>query len=316
MENSRRDFLRTLVFASGVAPLLPTLAEAAAPKPWFEISLAEWSLHKAIFGGQLDNLDFPAKAKKDFDISIVEYVNTCFRSKTKTFKENGADSAYLAELLKRTKDLGVRNHLIMCDAEGNLGDSDTKKRTEAIENHYKWVEAAAYLGCATIRVNAAGNGSAEEVAKQAADGLARLGEFASKSKINVIVENHGGYSSNGKWLSGVMKSVNMKNVGTLPDFGNFCIKRNSANWRICEDDYDRYQGTAELMPFAKGVSAKANDFNADGNEANMDYQKLMSIVKKAGFRGIVGIEYEGDNLSEDEGIRATKALLEKLRKTV
>lgn len=316
MENSRREFLRNLILATGAVPLLPTLVEAAAPKPWFEISLAEWSVHKAIFGGQLDNLDFPAKAKNDFDISIVEYVNTCFKSKTKTFKENGADSSYLAELLKRTKDLGVRNHLIMCDAEGNLGDADAGKRKEAIENHYKWVEAAAFLGCATIRVNAAGNGTADEVAKQAADGLSKLGEFAAKSKINVIVENHGGHSSNGKWLSGVMKSVNMKNVGTLPDFGNFCIKRNSADWRVCEEDYDRYVGTAELMPFAKGVSAKTNGFDTLGNETDMDYAKLLTIVKKSGFKGIIGIEYEGDKLSEDDGIKATKALLERLRKTI
>ena len=316
MENSRRDFMRTLLASMGAATFSPLLLQATPPKEWFEISLAEWSLHKAIFAGELDNLDFPAFAKNTFDIDIVEYVNTCFRSKNKGFKENGADKAYLAELLKRTKDLGVRNHLIMCDAEGNLGDADAKKRKEAVENHYKWVEAAAILGCQTIRVNAAGVGTAEEVAKNAADGLFMLGEHAAKSKINVIVENHGSYSSNGKWLSGVMKSVNLKNVGTLPDFGNFCIKRNKDNWRVCEDGYDRYIGTEELMPFAKGVSAKANGFKPNGDEIEMDYARLLKIVKKAGFKGIIGIEYEGDELSEVDGIKATKALLERLRKTV
>ena len=276
---------------------------------FFEISLAEWSLHKAIFGGKMTNLDFPAKAKKDFGIGIVEYVNTCFRSETKDFRENGKDTAYLKELLMRCKDNGVKNHLIMCDAEGNLGDLDDAKRKQAVENHYKWVEAAKFLGCVTIRVNAAGQGTADEVAKAATDGLGRLSEFAAKSKINVIVENHGSYSSNGQWLAGVMKAVNMKNCGTLPDFGNFCMKRNANG---CEESYDRYQGTQELMPFAKGVSAKTNDFDENGNEKVMDYMRLMKIVKDAGFKGYVGIEYEGNNISEDEGIRKTKALLERV----
>jgi sugar phosphate isomerase/epimerase len=312
MNNTRRDFLKNLGLAIA-ASSFGSLDALAGKKEWFQISLAEWSLHKAIFGGTLDNLDFPAKAKNDFGIDIVEYVNTCFKSKTKTFKENGSDSEYLKELLKRCKDNGVKNHLIMCDAEGNLGDSDAAKRKQTVENHYKWVDAAKYLGCATIRVNAGGNGTAEEVAKNAADGLYQLGEFAAKSKINVIVENHGGYSSNGKWLAGVMKTVNLKNVGTLPDFGNFCIERQKNDWRVCLDEYDRYLGTEELMPYAKGVSAKANNFKENGDEAVMDYSRLLTIVKKSGFKGIIGIEYEGDKLSEDDGIRATLNLLKKLR---
>lgn len=312
--NSRRDFLKTFAAASGVMVLAPDMlaASEASKKLFFEISLAEWSLHKAIFGGQMTNLDFPVKARKDFGIGIVEYVNTCFKSSTKDFKENGKDSAYLKELLMRCNDNGVKNHLIMCDAEGDMGDSDEKKRLQTVDNHKKWVEAAKFLGCKTIRVNAGGKGSAEEVAKNAADGLAKLSEFAATMNINVIVENHGGYSSNGEWLTGVMKAVNMKNCGTLPDFGNFCIKRDATNWRTCIEEYDRYKGVKELMPFAKGVSAKSNVFDADGNERNMDYVRLMKIVKEAGFKGIVGIEFEGEELSEDEGIKATLKLLQKV----
>jgi sugar phosphate isomerase/epimerase len=252
--NSRRDFLKTFAAASGVMAFAPEMlaASEAGKKLFFEISLAEWSLHKAIFGGQMTNLDFPVKARKDFGIGIVEYVNTCFKSSTKDFKENGKDSAYLKELLMRCNDNGVKNHLIMCDAEGDMGDSDEKKRLQTVDNHKKWVEAAKFLGCKTIRVNAGGKGSAEEVAKNAADGLAKLSEFAATMNINVIVENHGGYSSNGEWLTGVMKAVNMKNCGTLPDFGNFCIKRDATNWRTCVEEYDRYKGVKELMPFAKG----------------------------------------------------------------
>lgn len=307
MDFSRRDFLKkagaTALAASAFTDLF---AEPAAKKLWFDISLAEWSLHKALFAKKLTNLDFPELAKKEFGISIVEYVN-------QFFKDKAEDKTYLAELLKRAKDNGVTNNLIMIDGEGGLGELDAAVRNKAVENHYKWVEAAKYLGCKTIRVNAFGKGSDEEVAKAAIDGLSKLGEFASKTGINVIVENHGGSSSNGKWLSGVMKQVNMKNVGTLPDFGNFCIKRSSTG---CEESYDRYLGTQELMPFAKGVSAKTYDFDEKGNCIETDYAKILKVVKASGFKGIAGIEYEGSKLSEYDGIKATKALLERVGPTV
>jgi sugar phosphate isomerase/epimerase len=183
-------------------------------------------------------------------------------------------------------------------------------RQKAVENHYKWVDAAKYLGCITIRVNAHGEGSKEDVQKAAVEGLGRLGEYGEKAGINIIVENHGGYSSDGQWLAGVMKKVNKKNVGTLPDFGNFCLKRGE-NYS-CLEEYDRYKGTSELMPFAKGVSAKTYDFDAEGNCIETDYYKMLRIIKNAGFTGYIGIEYEGSKLSEDEGIRKTKALLEKV----
>jgi sugar phosphate isomerase/epimerase len=284
-----------------------TPATTTPPAPWFEISLAQWSLHKTLFEKKMDNLDFPAAAKNTYGISIVEYVNQFFKDKAK-------DEKYLAELLKRCGDNGIKNHLIMIDGEGGLGELDDKKRKEAVENHYKWVDAAKYLGCATIRVNAFGTGTREEVSKAAIDGLGRLGEYGAKVGINVIVENHGGWSSDGQWISNVMKSVNKSNVGTLPDFGNFCIRRDGkGQWDgNCVEEYDRYKGTAEMMPFAKGVSAKAHDFDAQGNCVETDYVKMMKVVKDAGFRGIVGIEYEGEKLSEEEGIKKTKALLEKM----
>lgn len=275
--------------------------------PWFEISLAQWSLNKKLFAKEMDNLDFPAVAKNTYGISVVEYVNQFFKDKAK-------DEKYLAELLKRCNDNGIKNHLIMIDGEGDLGETDDKKRKAAVENHYKWVDAAKYLGCATIRVNSFGVGSREDVARAAVDGLGMLGEFAAKSGINVIVENHGSYSSDGQWLSNVMKQVNKPNVGTLPDFGNFCIRREGKNmWEgKCIDEYDRYKGVAEMMPFAKGVSAKTHEFDEQGNCVETDYVRMMKIVKDAGFRGYVGIEYEGDKLSEEEGIKKTKALLEKI----
>jgi sugar phosphate isomerase/epimerase len=309
MSQSRRKFMKALgIGALASTSVTEILAQSTKKKLFFDISLAEWSLHKALFAKKITNLDFPEIAKKEFGIEIVEYVN-------QFFKDKAEDTTYLNELLKRCKDNGVKNHLIMIDGEGGLGELDDATRLKAIENHYKWVEAAKYLGCKTIRVNAFGRGTAEEVSAAAIDGLGRLGEFASTMKINVLVENHGGYSSNGQWLSNVMKQVARNNVGTLPDFGNFCIERKPKSWE-CEVSYDRYQGTKELMPYAKGASAKSYDFDENGNVIETDYQRIMEIVKESGFKGIVGIEYEGSNLDEYEGIRKTKALLERIGATM
>jgi sugar phosphate isomerase/epimerase len=271
---------------------------AQRDKNTYQISLAEWSLHKTLFAKQMVHLDFPRAAKRDYGIEAVEYVNQFWMDKAK-------DQDYLAELKKRAEGEGVRSLLIMCDSEGALGDADEKKRTKAVENHYKWVEAGKYLGCHSIRVNAQSSGSYDEQVQRAADGLHRLSEFAAKHKLNVIVENHGGLSSNGEWLTAVMKKVNLPNCGTLPDFGNWGIGGGK--------EYDRYKGTAELMPFAKAVSAKSHDFDDQGNETHTDFRKMMKIVMDAGYHGFVGIEYEGSKLSEPEGIRATKRLLEKVR---
>ena len=306
MQQSRRDFLKKVGFTALSAGMIPGLAcEGAKKDLFFEISLAEWSLHKTLRAGKLDNLDFAATAKNEFGIDIIEYVN-------QFFKDKAEDSAYLKDLLQRSKDNGVRNHLIMIDGEGGLGDVDEAARNKAVENHFKWVNAAKALECSTIRVNAYGQGTAEEVAAAAVDGLGKLGEFASKTGINIIVENHGGYSSDGTWLSGVMKQVGLPNVGTLPDFGNFCIERNPDDWKVCVKEYDRYQGTQELMAFAKGVSAKSYDFDEKGDVIETDYARILRIVKDSGFKGIIGIEYEGDRLSEFDGIKATKKALERV----
>ncbi|HZS05902.1 MAG TPA: sugar phosphate isomerase/epimerase family protein [Blastocatellia bacterium] len=296
----RRDFLKQSAVAAAGLGLGAAAGELvfAAKKPLFEISLAEWSLHRALFAKQLDNLDFPKVAKTEYGIDAVEYVN-------QFFKDKAGDTAYLADLKKRCGDHGVKSVLIMCDGEGNLGDADAAKRMQAVENHRKWVEAAKYLGCHSIRVNAYGKGTYEEHMKNAADGLRKLTEFAAPYKINVIVENHGGNSSNGQWLAGVMKMVAHPRCGTLPDFGNFRLDDGK--------EYDRYKGVAEMMPFAKGVSAKSHDFDEQGNETHTDYRRMVKIVAGAGYHGRLGIEYEGNKLSEPDGIRATKKLLEKVR---
>ena len=298
---TRRHFLKTsaaLVAGMGLTACVSQTSVNNARKPQFSISLAQWSLHRALFGKQLDNRDFPVTAKRDYGIDAVEWVNQFWMDKAQ-------DKSYLAELKKRADGEGVRSLLIMCDREGALGDADTAKRKQAVANHHKWVEAAHYLGCHSIRVNAQSSGSYEEQIDRAADGLRQLSEFAANHGLNVIVENHGGLSSNGAWLAAVMKKVSLANCGTLPDFGNFRIGK--------DQEYDRYKGVTELMPFAKGVSAKSHDFDAQGNEIHTDYRRMMKIVMDAGYRGHVGIEYEGSKLSEPIGIRATKTLLERVR---
>ena len=275
---------------------------AAAAPLWFNISLAQWSLHKSFFDKKLDHLDFARVTRETYGLEGIEYVN-------QFFKDKATDADYLKQMNQRAADNGVKQLLIMIDREGNLGATDEKERMMAVENHHKWVDAAATLGCHSIRVNAAGEGTAEEVSKAATDGLARLAEYANNAGINVIVENHGGYSSNGEWLATVIKNTGMDNCGTLPDFGNFCITRDQDNWRNCLEEYDRYEGMKELMPFAKAVSAKSYDFTDDGWVVETDFKRVMDIVKNAGYTGWVGVEYEGSNLSEEEGIKATiKAL--------
>jgi L-ribulose-5-phosphate 3-epimerase len=300
---NRRNFLKTTLAASaGTMLVSPALAAMAAKKSPYKISLAEWSLHKTLFANEMTNLQFPVVAR-EMGIMGVEYVNQFFKDKAK-------DEKYLAELKKICKNEGVESVLIMCDGEGMVGHPEKEERIKTVENHKKWVDAAAFLGCHSIRVNAGSKGTYEEQQKLAADGLHMLCEYGDTKKINVIVENHGGLSSNGDWLAGVMKMVNHKRVGTLPDFGNFIIDRQTG------EEFDRYKGMELLMPFAKGVSAKSNNFDAEGNETKSDFYRIMKIVQASGFEGYVGIEYEGSVLPEKEGIMATKKLLEKVFATL
>lgn len=277
-----------------------------AQDPWFRVSLAQWSLHRTLrkssSDGGITNLDFPSFAKKTCGVDGIEYVNAFFKTTGPdgTSVARGTDFGYLGELAGAVRDAGVESLLIMVDGEGELADDDEARRRDAVENHFKWVAAAAYLGCHSIRVNAAGKGTREDTAVRAADSLRRIARVSDAYDIDVIVENHGGLSSDGTWLANVMNLADHARVGTLPDFGNFY-------------EYDRYLGVKDLMPFAKAVSAKSYDFDGSGNETKIDYARMLGIVKDAGYRGWIGIEYEGNDGDEVAGIQATKALLERLR---
>lgn len=306
----RRSFLRGALAGSAALSLglRPTWAAdvTGKPKPGkigdFKISLAEWSLHKKLFADRSKtadlNLDFPKMAREQFGIEGVEFVN-------QFFKDKAQDDKYLSELKKRADDHGVTCVLIMIDGEGDLSSKNKSQRMQAVENHKKWVDAAKFLGCHSIRVNTGGNYGPDHT-DDAADGCSALAEYGEKQKINIICENHGGPSSNPDALLALIKAVDSPRFGTLPDFGNFPNKNH-------EYEIDIYEAIARMMPYARGVSAKSYDFGPDGKETHLDYARIMKIVTDSGYHGWVGIEYEGGRLSEPEGIKATKALLESLR---
>lgn len=285
---------------------------------FFSISLAQWSLHKSFFGeslqkgweymmqvrqtdpdalfaGSIHPADFPRIAREQFGIGAVEYVSTFYPGVT------GGDSEPIRRLRQTADQAGVDSVLIMVDMEGALGDPDATARMAAVENHRKWVESAVALGCHAIRVNAYSQGTREQQMELAADGLSRLADLAAQEGIDVIVENHGGFSSDGGWLAALIEMTGRDNCGTLPDFGNFTISET--------ERYDPYRGVAELMPRARGVSAKSYDFDEAGGETTLDYRRLLTLVRDAGYTGHIGVEYEGSRLSEAEGILATRDLL-------
>ncbi len=300
MTLNRRNFI-SRSFLAGAAVTFPQAfrdASAGSELP-FRISLAQWSLNRAFFDGTLDPVDFARIARTKFGLEGIEYVNQ--------FYFDSLDDKLVAELKKRADGEGVASLLIMVDREGALGAPDAAARQTAVENHYRWADAAHALGCHSIRVNAQSEGGWDEQMKLAADGLNRLAEYCARLDLNVLVENHGGLSSNAGWLAGVMKAADNPRVGTLPDFGNFVIDRETG------ESYDRYRGMAELMPWARAVSAKSHAFDKSGEETSMDYARILGIVADAGYRGWVGVEYEGDAHSEEDGIRLTIQLLERVR---
>jgi len=327
---SRRSFVRGALAGSAALGLWlrHTWAAEVAGNPSagkigdFKISLAEWSLHKALFSGQITNLDFPKIAREQYGIEAVEFVNQFFkgvaagvpgqskassvRSSDGFSKDKAHDSPYLKDLKTRAGDHGVTCVLIMIDGEGDLSAEDKGARHKAVENHKAWVDAAASLGCHSIRVNTGGNYGPHKT-EAAADGCGALAEYGRTHKIHIICENHGGPSSDPDALVALIKAVDAPNFGTLPDFGNF-PKDKRGRYSI-----DVYDAIARMMPYARGVSAKSYDFDESGRERDLDFARILKIVTDSGYHGYVGIEYEGSKLGEPEGIFATKKLLESLR---
>ncbi|WP_461532957.1 sugar phosphate isomerase/epimerase family protein [Sinomicrobium sp.] len=280
---------------------------------FFKLSLAQWSIHRMILEQGFDPFRFAEKAS-EWGFAGLEYVNQLYINElTKNSHTPTAMSKLVKELDKRSSDQGVKNLIIMVDGEGNLPVKNKEERMKAVANHHKWIDAAAELGCHSVRVNLFGEPLPEDWKKYGAEALSELSSYAAKSDINVLVENHGHFSSNAALLAEVIKEVNMPNCGTLPDFGNFCIDKQDGK---CVEEYDRYKGVAELLPYAKGVSAKSYDFDSEGLETTIDYEKMIRMVKDSGYTAYVGVEYEGNRLSEEEGIKATRDLLLNIGKKI
>ncbi len=280
-------------------------------KPFFKLSLAQWSLHKTIQSGELNPMNFAQKAK-ELGVEGIEYVSQLYIDELKKDPDPQKAMQILLDTLKaNSKKHNIQNLIIMVDGEGDLAVIDEKERDKAVENHKKWVDAAQFLGCHSIRVNLFGTNDPKKWVDVATDGLSKLSDYAESKNVNIIVENHGYLSSNAALLVEVIQNVNKSNCGTLPDFGNFCLEREGgARWGAkCIKEYPKYQGVEEMMPFAKAVSAKSYDFDSEGNETTIDYKKMLKIIKNSGYKGFIGIEYEGERLSEIEGIKATRDLL-------
>ncbi len=286
------------------------VAETDEVSPFFELSLAQWSMHRMIRGGE-DPYTFAERAK-GWGFAGLEYVSQLYSEELDAagYSEE-AMANFVAKCNEEAEKHGLKNVLIMIDGEGDLAADEEEERNEAIENHKKWIDAAAAMGCHAVRVNLSGSEDPDTWMNNSIDGLGRLAEYGAEKNIEVIVENHGGLSSNASMLASVMRSINKENCGTLPDFGNFCIRRNDPTDSSagCAEEYDKYQGVTELMAHAKAVSAKSHVFDAEGNESNIDYVRMLQIVKDAGYSGYIGVEYEGSELSEEEGIIATRDLL-------
>ncbi|MCG9972694.1 sugar phosphate isomerase/epimerase family protein [Christiangramia crocea] len=283
---------------------------------FFKISLAQWSLNKQIFAGDLDPMDFAEKASS-MGFDGIEYVSGFYAERIKSADDPQAELKIVLDSLKaKSEEFGVKNVLIMVDGEGDLATTDSIVRNKAVENHKKWVDAANFLGCHSIRVNLFGAEDPEKWKNAAADALSKLSEYAAGKNVNVLVENHGYLSSNADLLVEVMELVDMKNCGTLPDFGNFCLKREDGErWEAeCIEEYPKYEGVEKMMPYAKAVSAKSYSFNEQGEEEVIDYKRMLQIVKDAGYTGYIGIEFEGENMEPEKGIMATKELLVKAGK--
>lgn len=306
--NNRRRFIKNT--ALGIAALNSPLALSWLDRSTYlpttkpKISLAQWSLNRAFFAGELAPQHFARIAAENYQIKAVEYVNAFY-------KDKGKDAAFWKKMRQYADDHGVTSLLMMVDEESELGIKNDSKRAVAVANHHKWIEAIKILGGHSIRVNAFGRGGRKQLKAALVDGLGQLAEFGKSMGISVLVENHGLHTSDAEFIVSIIKEVDNPYLGTLPDFGNWCL---SHEWgsiqKPCDERYDPYRGVTEMIPFAKGVSAKSYEFDELGEETRINYKQMLSIVKRAGYQGYIGIEYEGKHLSEPEGIRATKKLIE------
>ena len=283
-------------------------------EPFFKMSLAQWSFNKSFRSGGVSPYEF-ARLASELGFEGLEYVNQLYPDVMDSEDKSAAIAAFVEKNNVLAAQYKLQNVLIMIDSEGDLASSDENTRSEAIANHKLWIDAANQMGCSAVRLNLFGESDPEKWVANSILSLTDLADYAADKNINVIVENHGRLSSNVPVLMKVINGTGKSNCGTLPDFGNFCIAEEGYGSLFdgsCKEFYDPYKGVSEMIVKAFGVSAKSYDFDEEGNETTLDYKRLIKIVNDAGYKGFVGVEYEGSRLSEEEGIIATKTLLEKI----
>jgi len=290
---SRRELVKQFAIGAGVLALPQFLqAKGTLESNGLTLAVQQYSFNRQLRDGTFDILDFPKTVVDGTGITALEYFNGHILDKVR-------DTRFFRELKKRSNDVGATCTMMLCRSDIALDSPDSSTRYNAVEGYIPWMEAVRLLGGNAIRVDCRSDGDFEEQKKYAIDGLRQLCDVAAPFGMNILVENHGGFSSNGKWLADVMSKVEKRNCGTLPDFQNF-------------HGYDPYVGVEELMPYAKIVCAKSKEFDSDGNETNVDYRRMMKIVLDSGFKGSIGIEFEGHGMDPVKGILATKRLIERM----
>ena len=265
--------------------------EGGDESAWLKLAVQQYSFNRQLRSGELAMIDYPRTVVKGTGIKALEYYNG-------HMEEKARDTGFFEEVRKRCDDLGAVNTMMLCKSKDALDSPDPEIRASAIEGYRPWLDATKILGGQYIRVDVRSDGDPDEQKKHAADGLTALCEVAgSEYELGIVVENHGGHSGNGKWVAELMETVALDNCGTLPDFQNF-------------KEYDPYMGIEEMMPYAKIVCAKAKAFDEAGNEINVDYRRMLKIVKDSGYTGYIGIEFEGHGVDPIAGINLTKELIE------
>ena len=329
MINSRRKFLKNTFSVFSTTLLAPNLFAKKIDKSKMDIGLQMYSFAPLIMQGKFDLLGFPDLVKNTYGINGAEYWSIPFMG-----RENDRD--FLNDLKRRSDDNGVDNLIILVDdidiktmqSGPSLASSNKNDRDTAIDYHKKWVDVAKNIGCHSIRINLRSEEENDQkILENSSESISKLIEFSKQDIISIVIENHGGITGDADWLVSLMKNVDSKHLGTLPDFGtyNFCIKRGNLNFQSlsenCEDQYDKYLGVKKLMPYAKGVSAKSHEFDKDGEELSTNYSRMIKIISESNYKGYITIEYEGamkgmfggegTYLSPHEGILATKKLINK-----
>jgi sugar phosphate isomerase/epimerase len=242
-------------------------------------------------------VDFPAFAREQYSIGLLDYVNTLLGS-----SRDMAGRA--AELARSSAAAGVQNQVLMIDEQGLLGDPDPSRRAQSVDNHLRWWDVADAIGCRYMRVNAHSSGTDAEQLELCRDGISTLIDRGAARPSTLLIENHGGLSSRADWIVSLIDSLPASRCALMTDFNNFQYAPGQV--------YDRYLGVQQMMPFTRVVSAKSFDFDDAGNETTIDFTRMFDIIRNFALEGAVSAEYEGSRLSEFDGAGATVELLQQL----